>query len=272
VKIRAETSAGCDLVDVELDRGLGANRALSDEAREHIRECERCKALHRWLGEASPPAAPSPELHGKIQARLKSSLKPVKPRPSIRALAAQFFVVFLLFASPGIAMLGIAGFHEASMLQVVGITVVLSLGVALLSLSLAWQMTPGSLQRIPAKVALLSLTCGFLLGTALLFPWYAPEAFFARGWTCLRIGLLAAAPAALLFWLLVRRGAPLSINTLGGTLGGIAGLLGATILQFTCSRQDAGHLLAWHGGVLVASIGMGFLIAGVIARLIGRRS
>ena len=80
--------------------------------------------------------------------------------------------------------------------------------------------------------------------------------------------MLAALPAAALFWLIARRGAPLSFGTLGGTLGGIAGLLGATILQFTCSRQDAAHLLVWHGGVLAASITAGVLTAKIIARLV----
>ena len=45
--------------------------------------------------------------------------------------------------------------------------------------------------------------------------------------------------------------------------GAIASLFGATVLQFTCNRQEAGHLLVWHGGVFVASILMGVLIAQV---------
>ena len=271
--MQAEVTADCRLVDAELDAGLGTDASdFSEEERRHLRECKRCQALCDFLNGRPAIPAPSPELYRQIQSQLTSSLKPVKVRPSIRTLAAQFFAVFLLFASPGIAMMGIAGLHQVGLLQMIGITVVLALGVALLSLSLAWQITPGSLQRVPAKAALLILAAGFLLGTALLFPWYAPEAFFDRGWSCLKLGLLAAIPAALLFWLLARRGAPLSMGTLGGTLGGIAGLLGATVLQFTCSRQDAGHILAWHGGVLAVSIAMGVAIAGVVARLIGRRA
>jgi hypothetical protein len=69
-----------------------------------------------------------------------------------------------------------------------------------------------------------------------------------------------AVPSALLFGLLVRRGAPLGAGTLGGTLGAVAGLLAITVLQFTCDTQDAVHLLVWHGAVLGLCALTGFLI------------
>ncbi len=262
----------CSLVDRELDRQLGARDfAISTQARRHLGECERCRKLYQWMTEESVPTPGSAELYGKIQNRLASSLKPVKPQASTRSLAAQFWLLFLLFATPAIGMMGLAGLRQMDLLQMTGITVVLVLGGALVSLSLAWQMTPGSLQRIPSKVAVRVLITGFLLGTALLFPWHAPEAFFARGWHCFKVGMAMAVPAAFLFWLLVRRGAVLAISSLGGTLGAIAGLFSASVLQFTCSRQDAGHLLAWHGGVLVASILIGILVAQVIRRVSERQ-
>ena len=168
-------------------------------------------------------------------------------------------------------MMGVDGLRQMDLLQRIGISGVLVLGGVLLSLSLAWQMTPGSLQPIPTKVAIPVLAAGFLMGTALLFPWHAPEAFLARGWHCFKAGIAMAVPSAILFGLLAHRGVPLAIGRLGGTLGAIAGLFGATVLQFTCSRQEAGHLLVWHGGVLVASILMGLLIAQVVSRVSGRR-
>lgn len=149
---------------------------------------------------------------------------------------------------------------------------VLALGVALLSMSLSWQMTPGSLQRIPPRTAAPILTAGFLIGIAVLFPWRAPEAFLTRGWPCLKAGLMMALPAAALFWLVVRRGAVLNVGTLGGTLGAIVGLLSATVLQFTCSLQEAGHLLVWHGGVLLASTILGVCIARLVQRLSRERA
>ena len=74
-------------------------------------------------------------------------------------------------------------------------------------------------------------------------------------------------PAALVFAFLARRGARLSLGMLGGTLGAIAGLLGVTVLQFTCALQDIGHLLVWHGGVLVISTLAGALIGQSVSSL-----
>ena len=62
-------------------------------------------------------------------------------------------------------------------------------------------------------------------------------------------------------WLIVRRGAPLAVGTLGATIGAAAGLLGVTVLQFRCPLQEAPHLLVWHGGVLVLATVAGSAVA-----------
>lgn len=277
MRVSANVGTECASIDVEFDQWVDLRTSregplnLSQKALEHIRKCDRCRRLYEWLVEGLSPAEVSPTVYEKIQTQLKESLTPVTPQPPPRVLAAQFLLVFLLFAGPVIGMLGASGLHEMGVAQVIGIGLVLVFGAALLSLSLAWQVTPGSLHRVPPRVAILTLAAGFLLGIAILFPWYASEAFLMRGWSCLNAGLLTAIPAALLFWLLVRRGHVMATVALGGTLGAMAGLLGATVLQLTCDRQDAGHLLVWHGGVLVVSIGAGMLIARAI-RFIGTRA
>ena len=60
--------------------------------------------------------------------------------------------------------------------------------------------------------------------------------------------------------LLVVRGAPLSCGVLGASLGAISGLLAVTVLQFSCSDQHAGHILLWHGAVLLISVCAGYLL------------
>ena len=273
-----EISTDCKVIDAELDRALTAGHAtgrtwkLSEQALEHLRNCERCRGLYEWFAKGIPSPEPSPAVYQNVQDELKRSLRPVSPQPAPRFLAAQFLVVFLLFASPAIVMMGPAGLHEMTAIQLVGMVSVLVFGAGLLSLSLAWQMTPGSLHRVPPRVAILSLTAGFLVGVAVLFPWRAPEAFLARGLTCLKGGLLMAIPASLLFWLVLRRGHALGVGTAGATLGAIAGLLGASVLQLTCNHQDAGHLLVWHGGVVMVSIGLGMLAAKGIELLGARRA
>ena len=100
-----------------------------------------------------------------------------------------------------------------------------------------------------------------LSSLALLFPWRGVQAFVAMGWPCLLGGLGIAVPAALLLWVIVRRGAPLSVGTLGATIGATAGLLGVTVLQFKCPLQEAPHLVVWHGGVLVVATVAGWAVA-----------
>jgi hypothetical protein len=260
-------SDDCRQIDLEFDGALSASpgaRAswkLSARAAEHLRKCERCRRLYRWLLDAAVPEESVQALAETVQAKLKQSLTPVTPQSSPRVLAAQFLLVFLLFSAPMVGMMGTAGLHEMNLLQLAGIVVVLISGAALLSFSLAWQMSPGSLHRVPPRIAVITLATGFLAATAILFPWQEPQAFLPRGWECLKAGLLMAAPSTLLFWLLVRRGHTLASGMLGASLGAIGGLLGASVLQFTCNRQDAVHLLVWHGGVVIVSLLLGVLVA-----------
>ena len=258
----AESLANCATVDLELDRQFGAGeRPLSEAARRHLEDCERCRGLCGWIEGATEHPYASREVYERIQAALKSSLRPVSPRPSTRVLALEFLAVFLIFAIPAITMMGVEGFRQMTVGQVAGMSAALILGAALLSLSLAWQAIPGSLQRFPAKGLVAILAVGFFLGAAILFPWNGTEAFLTRGLHCFKGGLLMALPAMAAFWLVVRRGAALDIVTLGVTLGAIAGLTSLTVLQLACDRQDLAHLLVWHGGVLVTSVVFGAGVA-----------
>ncbi|HEV2200772.1 MAG TPA: NrsF family protein [Bryobacteraceae bacterium] len=213
------------------------------------------------LLELAPAPELSPDLHRRISGALAASLQPVKPMPAARVLAGQFAAIFLVFAASLIAMMGVTGFRTLDARQALGILTILAVGVALLPLVLAWQVIPGSQQKIPPRLAWACFGVGFLTGAALLFPWRGVEAFVSRGWPCLLAGSAVAVPGGILFWLLSRRGVPLSAGTFGGTLGAIAGLLGLTVLQFRCIYQDVAHLLVWHGGVLVLSITAGVLVA-----------
>lgn len=262
-----ELKTDCKSLDAELDKQFGGqSQPLSPQARQHLVECERCRKLYQYLAETRPTAAVSPEVQRRIVERAQKSLEPVSQLRSISVLAGQLLIVFVLLAAAASSMMKVAGIEAMNMVQLIGISAILALGVLLLSRSLAWQMTPGSMQRIPARTALLILGAGFLIAIVFLFPWKTPEAFMTRGLRCLRIGLTLAVPTAVVFWILVRRGAPLNRTTLGATLGALAGLLSVTVLQFTCNLQDIGHLLVWHGGVLVISTVMGALLGRSIGR------
>ena len=218
------------------------------------------------LLELVPAPEVSADLHRRLSGSLAASLQAVNPLPSAGVLVVQFGSIFLLFAAALIAILGVAGFRMLHTWQALGILVLLAVGVSLLSLALAWQIRPGSLQKIPAALSWASFGVGFLSGAALLFPWRGAKAFVSQGWPCLLTGSAVAIPGGILFWLIARRGVPLSAGTFGGTLGAIAGLLGLTVLQFRCIHQDAVHIMVWHGGVLAVSIAAGVLVARMIER------
>ena len=268
MKALTKLTPSCRAEDRELDRGFGAPGSnLSEQVSRHLEQCERCRMLYEWASRGIPSPPVSPELYGRIRSAIQASLQRVSPRPSTRAIAFEFGAAFLVCAIPAAAMMGLGGAEKMNVLQLIAISAVLALGLALLALSLAWQITPGSLQRISARGAVNILFAGFIVGIVFLFPWHTPEAFLARGWPCLRVGLMMALPSGLLFWLVARRGAPLEMKALGGTLGAISGLLGVSVLQFHCDRQETEHLLFWHGGVLLVSIVAGVLIGSAASHL-----
>jgi negative regulator of sigma F NrsF-like protein len=269
MKVKTEVVSECASIDRELDRRFeGSSAVESERLRRHLDECDRCRQLHRWMIEA--PAEKNGSLNSceDILNTLKSSVRPVRALPSSGTLVLQFGVVFLLFAAVATAISGIGGLHQMALLQMFGMSAVFLLGTALLSLSLVWQMIPGSLQRYSPKIILPALALLFVLGIVLLFPEDAPEAFLARGWHCLNTGLLMSAAAAFMFWgLIARRGVTLGVSAIGATLGACAGLVSVTVLQVACSHQDIAHLVVWHGAVLAGSVVLGVGIAHALHRI-----
>ncbi len=264
----AKRTLACKQVDGELDSVFGAPvGSLSEPARRHLAECERCRELYEWLLRAPARLDPSPEVCSRIRQALAASLAPVTPLPPARVTAARLAALFVFFLVGMLAVMGAGGVDRMTQLQILAMSGVLAGGVALLSLSLAWQMRPGSRHRVAVEAGVCLLSLAVLLAMALLFPWRWPEAFFRQGWMCGLMGAgAAAAPGAILFWLMIRRGSPLSLTRFGATLGAMAGLLAVAVLQFECRQQEAWHLLAWHGGVLVASVAAG-AAAGRLAEL-----
>jgi len=255
----------CVLVDEELDRQFhNPVPALSQATVQHLEECWRCRELHHCIVEKLEDVVPSPELQGRIQSALISSLTLVKPVPPIAVSVLGFLLVFTILALSLIGMTGRSGFHRMNEIQLIAMTTILALGVTLFSVSLAWQMIPGSYQRISIKRILTLSGVGLLAAVLLLFPWRTPEAFLAQGWPCSLTELAIAVPAAAVFWVLARRGAPISGPAMGSVLGGIAGLLAVTVLQFQCPHQEAPHLLVWHLGMLAVLVPTGMLIGHIV--------
>ena len=76
-------------------------------------------------------------------------------------------------------------------------------------------------------------------------------AFVPDGLACLRTGMTYSIPAALLFWVLLSRGAVLYPKLTGAAAGGFAGLIGVSVLEVGCPNLDLYHILVWHLGVIL---------------------
>lgn len=260
-------------MDRHIDAQLGRSDAeLPAAAAAHLAECERCAQLYQWLRDGAPGDEPSPELTERIRNPLCAAMRPVKPLPSGRVLAARFLGVFSLLAILLVAATGAGGLANMSMLQFLVIGAVLGAAAVFLSVSLSWQMVPGRGHRIPAPLLIGVFAAGFLVVIASMFAWEDSSEMLSMGWGCTSMGLIVAAPVGALMLWLASRGAPLSLGMLGASLGATSGLLGLTVLQFHCPNQHAGHLLIWHGGVVAICVGAGYLLGRIAERVAARRA
>jgi hypothetical protein len=262
----AEIKPECKLANAELDRQFGRVSQLSGPAQKHLHECKSCRALYSYFAEEIPPDSVSREAEHKIVRTIQGSLKPVSRLGSTAAIAAQVVIVFLVITAAITSRMKVVGLDVMTLPQLIGISTVLLFGAGTVALSLAWQMRPGSLGWIPGWASVAIVAPGLVVIIFLLFPWKTQDDFVIRGWHCLRAGLALAVPAALVFGYLAGRGAPLSLRSVGSTVGAIAGLLAVGVLQYTCDLQNIGHLVVWHVGVLVVSILAGAIVGECLSR------
>ncbi len=232
--------------------------------------CARCRQLYSWLLGPEEPAELPNGVQELVSRKLRASLRPVKPLPSTGRLAARFVAIFGLFAALLVAYFGPGGAAQMNATQLVVVTVVLLAAAALVAVSLSRQMVPGSVRRIPLSWLVGAFAAGFALVVAVLFPWERLPEMLAGGWACTYHGILIAVPPGAVMLYFAARGAPLSYRSLGATVGAAAGLLSLTVLQFSCENQHAGHLLLWHGGVVVLSVAAGY-VAGWAAEQVALR-
>ena len=217
------------------------------------------RQLETW-GASRSDAELSPETRRKVQGILTSSLTAVKPLPSQSRLLFEFLAVFAACAVGLITIMDKAGFHLMTGAQITSMGAILAGGGILFSLIVVWQMVPASQQGFSLSLVLALSGLGVLVGIALLFPWQTSGAFVSEGWPCALMELMIAAPAAVVFWLLARRGALFGGAGVGTAIGGLAVVLALAVLQFRCMFQQAPHLLVWHGATAAILIGSGSLI------------
>jgi hypothetical protein len=192
---------------------------------------------------------------------IKPSLHPVHPLPPTWLIAGGLVLICAAVALAGATRAGFYGIEKMGLLERALIFPILLVFAGLAASGFVREMIPGSRRRVPPG-ALLSIVIVLLLGVfALLFRDYRTSDFFSAGIACLLTGLLFALPAALLAWLVLRRGFavnPVSAGVVAGTLGGLAGL---GMLELHCPNFQAAHVLLWHIAVIPLSAAVGAFLA-----------
>lgn len=217
------------------------------------------------LIESSPAPVLTREFAPKMAGTLRSDLHRVKPLSSVAASAAGIAAAFLALAAILITVLRPMAFG-AGVFQVTVVGLDLAAGMGALSIMLARELRPGSPRPFSGLTFSAVFAAGFFAAVGILFPWRGAESFVRDGFPCLRSGMLMAIPAALLFGILAKSGIVLAPRTFGAILGALAGLFGATVLEFHCPYQNAAHLLVWHGSIVAAGSLLGLLIALIVDR------
>jgi len=239
------------------------NALPAPEAAAHLDTCDGCRALISVLNEERKLAGlPAVQLE-RIQGRIIETLKPVRPLAPARLLLFTSTIIFLSIVAIGVMPSGMHGWAALGMGQRVAVFATLAASAVLLGVSMVGQMVPSKYALAPAALPVGILTVLLILIAATFRP-QADPGFVENGLTCLKNGLTYAIPGALLFWLLVRRGAILFPKLIGAALGGLAGLIGLSVLEINCQNLDVFHVLVGHGGVFVISSVAGALLGATV--------
>jgi hypothetical protein len=212
------------------------------------------------------PQSVDPELLSRIAASLGPSLPPVRPMPPAWALEGELMTIAAAIAVAGAARAGFFGFLKLG--DSSRMIIFSALGILIFLAASEWvsESIPGSRKRLSPGAALAVTILGMLAVFGVLFRDYHTEHFVSAGLACLAFGLLHAIPAAILGWLVLRRGFAVNPLTAGLLGGALAGLAGVTLLELHCPNFQALHILVWHVAVVPVSAGAGALLAWMLAR------
>ena len=229
------------------------------------------RVLVEKLSEQSASCELRPELTQAIAERIGQNLTAVRPLGPFGYYAAGFALIFLAPIVAALGMLSTNGIARMSPAAIVLAFGALAICAALLAVSLAADMSPGSRRPAPSVV----LTGGILLSLAAIFcvllPYRTETSFWVQSGLCLQLGVVFAVPTAALAWGLLRRGAVLSPAISGAAAGLLGGLAGLTVLEIHCPDHNLAHVLVAHWGAALVCTAIG-LVAGASMEERARRA
>jgi hypothetical protein len=196
----------------------------------------------------------------RISSRIREDLKAVRPMTSARALAAQLIAVAALAAFCFASGIGLHAVHRLTGSQAALIFPAVAILIWLAAEGASAAMVPGA-GRAVRPLPLMALACAVLAVVfALAFHDYSTASFLSQGVGCLRAGLLNALGAALLAWLVLRRGFAVDSAAAGAAVGALAGLAGVLMLELHCPILKAPHAMLWHTAVIPLSGAAGWVM------------
>lgn len=213
-----------------------------------------------------------PETLQRVANSIKLSLRPVRPLPPAWMLTCGLVGISAIVSLAGATRAGFFGFEKMDFEQRSIIFSALLILAWVAGSGFVQEMIPASRRHIspPAMLGLgiLTLTGVF----ALLFRDYRTDHFVSVGVVCLLTGLLHSIPAALLSWLVLRRGFALNSISAGFAAGILGGLAGVGLLELHCPNFEAPHILVWHTAVVPLSGALGALIGWALRHWAGSGS
>lgn len=192
---------------------------------------------------------------------IKVPLDPVRSLPQTWVLATGLVLTCAAVSLTGAARAGFFGFKKMDLLESSVIFSELVLLVWLVGIGFIHEMIPGSRRRVSPGTLMSFGSAALLAAFALLFRDYRIDHFLSIGIICLLTGLIHAVPAALLCWLILRRGYATNLIAAGWVAGMLGGLSGVGVLELHCPNFQAAHVLVWHTLVIPLGSALGALTA-----------
>jgi hypothetical protein len=253
----------CTDIDELITSGPGEFLQAPDVV-DHLATCKGCSSLVNLLSEGGKPPAPPENQVQRIQARIAANLQPVRPLAPSRLFVFACAVIFLGVVAIGVTPSGMNGWAALNAVQRIVVSAALAASAVLLAVSMIGQMAPGNKYALAPTVLPIGILAALLVIIAVMFRPHEESAFITNGLSCVRGGLTFSILAALLFWLVLQRGAMLFPKLIGAAAGGLAGLVGLSVLELNCPNVSVFHILVWHWAVVLISAVAGALIGAAV--------
>ena len=228
------------------------------------------RELDRLLNDAKGPQGPEADTLSRIADSVAASMRPVRPIAATWLLTARLVLVCTGVALAAAASLGFSGVVRMTSPARTGVFSVLAILLLVAASELVRVTIPGARRRFSSGTLLGVAAVGMAAILFLCFRDFRTTHFWHAGMVCLALGTGTGLFAALLAWIVLRRGFAIDARTAGLVSGTLSGLSGVSMLELHCPNFETAHLLVWHVGVLLLSACLGALVGWPSSRIAAR--